>query len=483
MSNKLNRALVCVSVMQLISVTMVLQSQARDLTDVLIRGFSFNAGGKDSSASAKAVAPAFSAALAQAVARVPVASGAPSFIYRLNPIVDTYERLTSLPGPLFSERALTLGKGRFDFNIGYSFIDFSELNGTDLDNIRSPAFVADIIADKRIPVDPSLIGLELEPGEELFEAPFSGSPIRTRIDLHAHLIVPTLRYGVTDDWELSLSAPIVNTFLRVRNEVVRIVDLDPASSARLWFVRDARGNDITLGFFDPAGNFLPNSQIPFIKSQRRSELVRKAAGNATGIGDITFRSKYQFWQNGLGGGAFGLNLQVPTGEEENFHGSGETHLTTFLYFSQVLWKRFEPRLNIGIDLNVEDVDRSSFLYTAGWTFLIGEKLGLIVDFIGRSEFGELRVRVPDEGIYQGFVVDRDPDTCTHERPCFIDLNKNPKFPFFSAHIHRNNTADFSFAIRYGLGTSSSLFLGGIVPINDGGFRADFIPSGGIEYAF
>src|SRR6266850_3420545 len=95
------------------------QSEAKDLTDVLVRGFSFSVGGLDTTASAKATAPAFSAALAQAVARVPVASGAPSFIYRFNPAVDIFERLTSVPGPLFSERALTLGRGRFDFSVGY----------------------------------------------------------------------------------------------------------------------------------------------------------------------------------------------------------------------------------------------------------------------------------------------------------------------------------------------------------------------------
>jgi hypothetical protein len=367
------------------SLGFVSQSEARDLTDVLVRGFSFDTGGLDSAASARAAAPSFSAALAQALARVPVASSAPSFIYRYDPVVDTFKRLTGVPGPLFSERVLTLGKGQFDFSVGYSFIDFNELNGTDLHNIRSPALILDVIGEG-IPVRQPPPWLELGPGEELFAAPSSvGTLNHTRIDLQAHLIMPTLRYGITDDWEVSLSVPVVNTFLRVRNDSVRVVDVDPAS-ATLLFTRDAQGNTIGNTFIDPAGNPLDLDRVPFVKSQRPPRSLSRSAGSATGIGDLTLRSKYQFWKSGLGGGALGLNLQLPSGEEEDFHGTGETHLSTFVYLSQVLWERFEPRLNVGVDFNADDVDRSSFLYTVGGTLLVGTKLGLLVDFIGRSEF-------------------------------------------------------------------------------------------------
>jgi hypothetical protein len=50
-------------------------------------------------------------------------------------------------------------------------------------------------------------------------------------------------------------------------------------------------------------------------------------------------------------------------------------------------------------------------------------------------------------------------------------------------IQRNDIANFTFGLRYALGTAGSVFFGGVVPLNDDGFRADFIPSGGIEYTF
>lgn len=195
-------------------------------------------------------------------------------------------------------------------------------------------------------------------------------------------------------------------------------------------------------------------------------------------------AKYHLWRNGLGGAALGLNLQLPSGEVRNFHGTDEPHLSTFLYLSQVLWSRLEPRLNAGLDINVDDVDRSSFLYTIGGTVLVDKKLGFIIDFIGRSEFSRLSTRISKKGIYQGAALIGNPRTCTHERPCFINVAKGPiEFPFFPERIKRNDIVYFSFGFRYALTASGTIFFGGLAPIGNDGLRADFVPVGGIEYTF
>lgn len=463
------------------------QSEARDLTDVLGRGFSFEApdGGLlelrpgevqslvDFSKAAKTVAPTFASAIAQAVTQeFPFASVAPAFIYRLNPAVDTFERLTGVPGPLFSERALTLGKGKLNFSVGYSFIDYSSVNGVDLADINSPGLFTELIEE------PDRVIGHLPTGERILALPFTLSRIRTRIDLDAHVIAPTVRYGITDQWDINLTLPIINTYLRVRNEAVRIADMATAF---------AEG----VGFVDPNGNLIDIFSIPpeelgrqlwqVVKSRRPKALLSKASGSATGVGDLTLRSKYQFWQNGFGGAAGGLNLQLPTGEDRDFHGTGQTHVLTFLYLSQVLGERVEPHLNLGIDFNANDVDRSSFLYAVGGTVRIGTRLGVVIDFLGRSEFGKLQAHPRPEDILTEGILDRSPNTCTERQPCFVeDEVRSAAFPIKSK---RNDIANFSFGLRYALGAAGSLFFGGIIPLNDDGFRADFIPSGGIEYTF
>jgi hypothetical protein len=465
------------------------KSEAKDLTDALEQGFSFaeadsfiarGVGEEASMVIGTQLSGAIAAAIASAVTQeFPLASAAPAFTYRFNPALEAFERLTNIPGPLFSERAPTLGKGQLNFGVGYSFIDFSNLNGTDLDNVRSPLIVSELFFREGVPQG------QLPTGEELVFAPFSGSLIDTRIDLKAHVIVPTLRYGITHKWDVSLSVPIVHTFVSVRNKAVRVVDVD-FSRAGFLFTVDAQGTPTTgIGFFDPEGNPITSLEAPLIKSQRPTKLLSRAAGSATGVGDITLRSKYHFWQSESGGAALGLNLQLPSGEVRDFHGTEETHLSTFLYLSQVLWQRFEPHLNLGVDFNADDVDRSNFRYAAGTTLLVGKDLGLVVDFLRRSEFGRFPVRVPPEALAAGFSLenDRAPDTCTTAQPCFVDVNKVKFFPVFPERIKRNDIANFTFGLRYALGTRGSIFFGGVVPFNDEGFRADFIPAGGIEYTF
>jgi hypothetical protein len=204
--------------------------------------------------------------------------------------------------------------------------------------------------------------------------------------------------------------------------------------------------------------------------------------SATGIGDISLRAKYHAWQTEDGGASLGLNLLLPTGNEKNFHGSNETHVSPFLFVSHVFAERFEPHLNMGLDFNADDVDRSSFLYAVGATLLVWEGFGLMVDFIGRSEFGKLPVRIPQAGLLQGLSLDKDVDTCTTEQRCAA-VNLPTSFSAFPGSIKRNDIVDFSFGFRYVIGAAGSIFFGGLIPLNGDGFRSDFIPSGGIEYTF
>lgn len=471
---------------------------ARDLTDVFVQGFSIGTVVFDetgtfarsqslagAAAAAAAVAPAIASAVAQAVTQeFPLASVSPAFTYRYNPALSAFERRTGVPGPLFAERAPALGRGQFNTSVGYSFIDFSDINGEDLDDLRSPGFLAETFSAEF--VDPALLPprVTLVNGAVGFPVPISFSQLRTRIDLNAHVIVPALRYGITDNWDISLAIPIVNTFLRIKNEAVRVADIG------LFFAADARGQP-GLTLLDPSGNpvnLATLTRLPFIKSRRSAARLSKAAGSATGVGDISLRSKYHFWRTPSGGAALGLNLLLPSGEVEKFHGADETHLSTFIYLSEVLMERFEPHLNVGVDFNADDVDRSSFLYAVGASVLLWKQLGLVIDFVGRSEFGKFQIRVPrdQEGNpldrVQGLGLDRAPTSCTLTQPCFQRPGAT-SFSIFPVNFQRNDIADFSFGLRQALGTSGSIFFGGVIPLNDDGLRADFIPSGGIEYTF
>src|SRR4030095_2254158 len=69
-------------------------------------------------------------ALANTVALTyPVASASSSVTYAYNPALDTYERQTGVAGPIFGERAETIGSGQMHVGASYSYRSVATLNG------------------------------------------------------------------------------------------------------------------------------------------------------------------------------------------------------------------------------------------------------------------------------------------------------------------------------------------------------------------
>ena len=494
---QLMRSVAVLVLVQIIILGTYSRSEARQLTTVLREGFElvprnplaitslvfpFASQGESDifafSTAGAALAPALSAAIANSVTQQsPLASVAPAFTYRYNPSLSVFERSTGVPGPLFSERALTIGRGQLNFGVGYSYVDIDDINGTNLQDTHSPLLVeAFCPSDDGLPLflNPQCNRLR-DDGTFLSVLGLGLSTVRTRLHIQSHLIVPTMRYGLTDNWDIGISVPIVNTFLRVRHELIPIAE---TADAFLVSIIDPQGN-INVNFLDSNAQLTDVSRARFFATNRGRRTLTKVAGSSTGIGDISLRSKYRLWGGEQGGAAAGLELRLPSGDEDNFRGTGETHVSPFLYLSQVLWDLVEPHLNLGLDFNTEDIDRSAFLYSVGVAALVWDRLGAGIDVIGRSEFGRLQ---PGKGSgLDGLALERAAATCSRENPCA--LSDNPRSFRFPFKIKRNDIIDISFGLRYALGTSGSVFFGAIMPLNDDGFRADFIPSGGVEYTF
>ena len=220
--------------------------EAKDLTEVLSQGLSvpsvvfsdFDQG------VGNAIAPGIASGIAQAVTQeFPQAAVSPAFIFRYNPTLTVYERATTVPGPLFSERAMTLGRGQLNFSMGYSFINLQELNGTSLDHLKNP-----VLLTTRINT-PQPTTIRAPNGRPFIYFPVSLSKDVIRMDLEAHVITPTVRFGVTDRWDIGIAVPIVRTSLRVKTEAVHQVETpanlaDPTFGGGIIFQQDAAGKPI-----------------------------------------------------------------------------------------------------------------------------------------------------------------------------------------------------------------------------------------------
>jgi hypothetical protein len=113
-------------IMLLGALSIAARSEARTLTNALVEGyrstqgsplawFPQQQGGKFPFSFcpcqfAQDLASALSAATSQTISQdVPVASVAPAFSYHFNPDLNIWDKSTGMLGPLFAERALTIG--------------------------------------------------------------------------------------------------------------------------------------------------------------------------------------------------------------------------------------------------------------------------------------------------------------------------------------------------------------------------------------
>ena len=71
----------------------------------------------------------------------------------------------------------------------------------------------------------------------------------------------------------------------------------------------------------------------FVQGQNVTEQVFSEAGDATGIGDLLIRSKYNFYNSGNAGFAAAVDLRLPTGDENDLLGLGTTQAKIYFIWS------------------------------------------------------------------------------------------------------------------------------------------------------
>jgi Putative MetA-pathway of phenol degradation len=160
----------------------------------------------------------------------PVTATAPGFTYEFNFELGVPERSSESLGPVFAERADTVGKNRVDLGFSYLYADLTEFEGKD--------FADQIATSATIPV----LGVKLRQG---FRA--------EDFSLVSHVFSLSATYGVTDRLDLNVLFPLIWTSL----------DLSGRSTASV------------------------------IGGASLSEEARFDA-SAFGPGDLLFRAKYRF---------------------------------------------------------------------------------------------------------------------------------------------------------------------------------------------
>lgn len=363
--------------------------------------------------------PAFDAlagALADTAARsLPIISASAGFTYQYNPQLEIFERTSDTLGPLFLERPDTIGRNKLNFNVSYQYVELNQYDGDSTGSLSAK--------------DPLIARVTDAAGNV---TGFTANRLRYDFSLKNHIIGLSFTYGVLDNLDVNVFVPLIDTVFDVRAERMQVA---------------TAGTDLAF-------SLQPQSFAPATTD-----------GSRFGVGDILLRGKYQLPRYGWLRSAAGLQLRLPSGDKDNFQGTGDFEASPFLYLSTVLWNRVEPHANLGIDLRTDNVDRSQARYGVGVDVDVTKRIGIALAFLGRDEFKR--------------SAPAGETSFLHLTPTGIRQE-----PVLGLDFHRKDYFDFSFGTRAVVWRQIMLFANGIVAMNDDGLRNDtVIPTVGVEGTF
>lgn len=301
----------------------------------------------------------------------PLATSSAGFSYTFDSELQIQVLNSKSFGPLFAERPLTGGRGKWSVNLNFQRTDWQSIDGLDFRE--------------------GLLFTQINPPR--------GSPtnVRERVwrsafELTTTTTVVGFSYGLTDRLDLSASVPFV--------------------AARVAGQASLLGTDYN-------GTLVEEFRSPDV------------AGESKGLGDISARAKFNFHQGKAIQLAASLEVRMPTGDEEQLLGVGRVMARPSLLAAASLG-RFSPHANFGYtfggsgiafgvpgpvpdkqnpvlpgpypgtyyrpdnysqlfgDIDVEP--SSEFTYTVGFDLSLHDRLTIAGDVIGRTLLDSAELR-------------------------------------------------------------------------------------------
>src|SRR4029079_8136420 len=260
----------------------------------------------------------------------------------------TFTRSTSSFGPILSDRAETIGRGRVAFGFTSQFFSFDHLDGVPLTDIP-----AGFRHDK------------FEAGGGRADVVSTANSIEATVSQ----FTGALTYGIADRVDVSLAVPVVRTRLSLLSNAT-IYRLGTGSKVRVHYFRD----DVPIVAYGSSHQY-------FIE------------GSASGVGDLLVRAKTTLMREGPRAFAAGVDVRVPTGDEQNLLGAGAPGVRPFAAFS-ASYRAFAPHANLSYQWNgrsvlagdarhdIEGALTDQFLYAVGSDFSVNSRFSIVFDVLG-----------------------------------------------------------------------------------------------------
>jgi hypothetical protein len=386
------------------------------------------------------------------LANFPLASSSGGFTWTTGKAAGVGVRRSNSFGPLFTERAQTIGARHFNLGFNFQYTSFDAFGGEGLDDGSIRFYLPHTDCCSAAAPPPSL----LNPG---FEGDLVEAALDLKISSQTYAFFAT--FGVTDKLDLGVAIPFSRVSLDATvNATILRLSTSTASTVHTF----EQGQDVTTKSFGESGS-------------------------AAGVGDITLRSKYNFLTNSTADLAVGIDLRLPTGDEQDLLGTGTTQAEIYLVASAP-GDRWSPHMNVGFTISgsgntdpevggaYEPLGMShEFNYMGALEYIASPQLTLFGEVIGRTLFDAGRVE-PDT---LSFLFVRQGATAIERS----DTNPVTGEPYSQLALRPGslNLVLASGGLKFNVAPNLLISANALFPLTSGGLRDNFTIGFGFEYAF
>ncbi len=366
-------------------------------------------------------------ALGTSIGSIPIGSTSGGETFRIEAGVPVLTSTSA--GPIFAERAQTLGQGRVLAGISRTGFTFSTLRGVDMGDINLVFTHQNVDfpgCDAQFGGDCTLYGIPRLENDAM--------DFHLNMTLDVRVTSLYFTYGVTNRFDFSLVAPIVQAEFRGESDA----QIRPF------------GGDSAVHYFSGT----PTN--PVLTAHRQS------LGSSSGLGDVAVRLKVNMRDTPDASIAFLVDGRFPTGSEEDLLGAGKFSGRALMILSSKLGD-FSPHLNAGYLYHAAKQQNDAILGTVGFDQRLGDPVTLAADLVTELQVGDSKLQLP------GVV--------TYDVPFRRTINPT-NIPEM-----RDDIVNGSFGFKLAPARKTTIVLNTLFPLNRGGLRPNIVYTAALEYTF
>lgn len=367
-------------------------------------------------------------AIGGSIANVPIGATSGSETFQF--VNGVPVRTSTSAGPIFAERAQTMGRGRSLVGVGRSSFNFRSLRGVPMDNIQLSFTHENVNFDGCAAAnngqDCALMGVPERENDVI--------NLSLNLDLSVDVTTLYVTYGLFDRVDVGVVLPLVNTRLHGRSDA-QIVPF---------------GGTTALHYF--AGT--PTNPV--------LQASRDVSGSSFGIGDVALRTKVLLRESPGASLAVLADARFPTGDDADLLGAGSFAARGLAVLSGRVGD-VSPHANVGYLYRAGKSQNDAVLATGGFDDEIAHGVTLAVDLVSELQVGHSNLTLPAP------VEIQAPFHRTITPTTIPDI--------------RDDLVSGSFGFKFTTSKSVTIVTNALVPLNTGGLRSNLILTGAVEYIF